>query len=173
MNNISNPIRITVFIEEYYDRYSELSIFSPESVLREVTQDLNELINHILTYVVNQNPSATFDLPEFMQHSLKYLVNDYAGQGGIFSIQGIIDVRRALNKLVIDYAIALSAHAGWYNHHIRFITADIGRSGVVNPSLAMRLEYGESKLSDGDNTALDNKLTPHILGALEMMVHKL
>tara|TARA_Y100001960_G_scaffold315655_1_gene381541 strand:+ start:918 stop:1457 length:540 start_codon:yes stop_codon:yes gene_type:complete len=166
----------TACIVDYAEHYYQLTDYPPHELMRELTADVNKLVNYVAAYVLNVNNDAPPEIPTFMENTLSYIVNFRAANfssdnGGVIDMKAMLMIKAQLNQLVIDYINQLADTPMWFNHDLKFVQAGYGNSlpGVPDPGVTVMVELGEKKLGEIDY-GLSHQITPQLLTAIEMMV---
>ena len=172
---------VNFFIPEYHETYYMLTDYPVYGLFRELTTDINELINYVLAHVVEPTTTPTgfstssveYSFPVFLSNTLNYIVTSRAEQGGTFDVKTMLDVKKQVNDLAIDYVRQLSEHPYWFNHHLQYINGVIGGVQVISPSCCVVVAYGEAKLTNDRDYGMSRTLGPQILSAIQMLVMRL
>tara|TARA_Y100001956_G_C4053601_1_gene156176 strand:+ start:30 stop:569 length:540 start_codon:yes stop_codon:yes gene_type:complete len=166
----------TACITNYADRYYQLTDYPPHELLRELTSDVNTLINYVAAYVLNVNNDAPPEIPTFMEKTLSYIVNFRAANfssdnGGVIDMSAMLMIKAQVNQLILDYINQLSDTPMWFNHDLKFVQAGYNSTvpGIPDPGVTVMVELGEKKLGTVDY-GFSHQVTPQILTAVEMLV---
>lgn len=164
---------IRIQILGFYDDYSMLSGMlseSPTCLLKEMTQDFNDLINHTMSTIINN--SQTMHTPNVLGHSLKYIVNSYAEAGGVLDQKSALDVRRELGRLAEAYLISLSENFGWCTHHLMPMDGHVTNEGA-DAMITLVVKYGPQKADLISTHEQEIAISPSVQHAIMMMVGRL
>lgn len=164
---------IRIHIMNFYDDYSLIAgmlTSSPTGLLKEMTQDFNDIINHTMSAIINNSHSIS--TPEVLGNSLRYVVSSYSEAGGIIDQSTAMALRKELGKLAESYMLSLSNNFGWCVHHLVPLDGFVVGEGS-DSVLTLVVKYGVRKVDLVSGPEQEMAISPDVQLAISLMIGRL
>lgn len=157
------------FIPDYQEIAGPLSEFDPNSILREVNDDLNGVINKAFQFV--ETGSIGDDLPFMMKNTFNYVSTELATRGVVLDGAMGITYGMAIQNVGKAYMLAVADSPFWFTRYGKWVQAryNTNRPGAVE----FLLDYRTVKFPQYETQDAYNMTTPKLLAVIDMLIGSL
>lgn len=156
-------------IPDYQDICGPLSEFDPASILREVNDDLNSIINRAFEFV--ETGSIGTELPFMLPHTFGYVATELSSRGVVLSGEQTLVYGNAIQEVGKAYMTAVSTSPHWFTRYGKWVGARYS-NGYVG-GVEFLLDYNQVKFPQYESLELFDATSPKLLTVIEMLIGSL
>ncbi|QXO09448.1 hypothetical protein pEaSNUABM11_00024 [Erwinia phage pEa_SNUABM_11] len=155
-------------IHNYQFNAGPLTEFDPNSILREINTDVNNILNTAVGFIENQSiGELDYQLP----NTMNYVTNELNARGIIIEGETVMTYSRAIQEIAKLYVQALSESPFWITRFAQWCGARY--SDHVPDAVEMVVDFNIIKFEALENqTTLDN-ISPIIMNIVHQLIGSL
>ncbi|AWN09081.1 hypothetical protein MLDJOKPK_00154 [Salmonella phage SPAsTU] len=156
-------------IPDYLFIAGPLTEFPPNEVLREVNDDLNQVINTAMQFV---EQGSVGELKFMMTNTFEYVAKVLNQHGIVLEGNQVITYGTAIQNIGKAYMTAVASSPLWFTHYGRWCAAQYT---THNPAaVEFLLDYsGGMKFPQYNNPQAYETITPQLLPVIELLIGNL
>jgi hypothetical protein len=155
-------------IHNYQFNAGPLTEFDPNSILREVSTDVNNIINQAISFVQNGTVGQVdYTLPNAMQ----FVSTELNAQGITIEGETLITYGRAIQDIAKLYVVSLSESPFWITRFPQFCGARY--SNQVPDAVEMMLDFNQIKFPELENQQTLDQIAPIMMNVVMELIGSL
>lgn len=156
-------------IPEYQEVAGPLTEFDPNSILREVNDDLNNVINLAFKFV--EGGSIGDELPFMLPNTFKYVSTELSTMGLVLNEKQAMEYGRAIQDVGKAFMTAVSTSPHWFTRYGKWIAARYSATRIG--AVEFKLDYNQVKFPQLESREMFESVSPRMLTVIDMLIGSL
>lgn len=155
-------------IHNYQFNAGPLTEFEPNAVLREISTDVNNIINTALGFVVN---NTIGELQYQLPNTMGYITSEMNARGIILEGESVLTYSQCIQDIAKLYVVSLTESPYWFTRYAQFCGA---RYSAYQPdAVEMAVEFTTIKFPEYENQKALDQITPTLLNVVNQLIGSL
>lgn len=153
-------------LPDYQDVAGPLTEFDPASVLREVNEDLNGVINRAFAFV--ESGSLNGDIGFSMQNTFNYIATELSTRGIVLDNQTTVVYANSIQNVGKEFMLAVSSSPYWFTRYAKWVGARYSPTCIGGVDIY--LDYNQQKFPQFETPEIYQATTPKLLTVIDMLI---
>lgn len=158
-------------IYDYQQIAGPVGEFDPASILREISTDVNTIINGIVDFCTVGSFFGDKPLSVQLPNTLSYIQRELAAHNVVLDMQNVVAYVSGAQKIALAYATALSSNWHWLGYYPEWIGARHSLNAIGGVEFVV--SFNTLKFEAFSSPQASFEATPKAMVVLEMLIGNL
>ncbi|QQO90512.1 hypothetical protein pEaSNUABM42_00028 [Erwinia phage pEa_SNUABM_42] len=156
-------------IPDYQEVAGPLTEFDPASILREVNEDMNTIINRAFTFVETGHLDSGLEFS--MKNTFNYVATELSTRGIVLDNDSTVVYANAIQNVGKAFMVAISSSPYWFTRYGKWVGARYSPTCIGG--VDVYLDHNQHKLPQFESAEQYQAITPRLLTVVDMLIGNL